>query len=234
MSGIQITRAEAARLAPDVPRRGGWKSAQWCFPAADREVLVKDIRHSSPLYRWTVGRLLLWREAAMYERLNGLWFVPQFHGRLDADALMLERIPGQTLGLTPPEQLPPSFFDQLQECLNVLHARGIVHLDLRSRRNVLVTATGRPMLIDFANAVQLGSGWFARRVLLPRLAAVDNSGVLKFRRKAMPASLSAADWTRYRRFRRWRIFWPFDRLWQWLGLNRRLKRPAHPGPRRPV
>ncbi len=72
------------------------------------------------------------------------------------------------------------------------------------------------MLIDFANAIYLGTGWCARRFLLPLLGAIDHSAILKFRHEDFPDLVSAPDHERYRRFRRWPRFWFFGRLWRWV------------------
>ena len=62
---------------------------------------------------------------------------------------------------------------ELESAVRGLHARGVVHLDLRHRSNVLVARDGRPVLIDFASAVCFRPGGLGARLLLPWLARVD-------------------------------------------------------------
>jgi serine/threonine protein kinase len=64
-----------------------------------------------------------------------------------------------------------------------MHARGVAHLDLRHRSNVLLTADGTPVLIDFGSAVCLRPGGLAARLLLPLLARIDRGALGKWRAK---------------------------------------------------
>jgi hypothetical protein len=80
----------------------------------DRVWLVKDIRYAHPLYRFTLGRFLLWRESVHYGRLQGLSFIPRSLGRLDADALVLEYIAAPSLGELRSWQVSPELADRLR------------------------------------------------------------------------------------------------------------------------
>jgi serine/threonine protein kinase len=64
-----------------------------------------------------------------------------------------------------------------------MHARGVAHLDLRHRSNVLLAADGSPVLIDFGSAVCLRPGGLAARLVLPLLARVDRGALRKWRAK---------------------------------------------------
>jgi predicted Ser/Thr protein kinase len=76
--------------------------------------------------------------------------------------LVLERIPGRTLReeigigapFTPEEVVP--LLNGLATALDHLHARGLVHLDLRPE-NVVVTPDGEPKLVDFGIAQTAGA-----------------------------------------------------------------------------
>lgn len=212
-----LTRRDLEEAPGEVLRGSGWRAGLWRATLNGREVLIKDVRSSTPLFRRTIGRFLIRQEGSIYERLKGCDFVPRFLGWLDADAFVLEWVPGSNLGVCQP--LRVEFYDRLLACIRRLHARGVVHLDLRSRRNILVTTDGRPMLVDFGNAMFVGRSWLSRRLLVPLLGCIDRSATVKYRHCEFPETLSRADRAWYVVFRCWRFLWPFGRLWRALGLN---------------
>lgn len=206
-----------------VLRRGGWKAGLWCADTPSGRVIVKDLRNSNTLYRWTIGRLLLRHEARMYAAMQDCDFVPRLHGWLDRDAFAIESVTATNLGRFKKPLLTPDFYDRLQQCVNQMHDRGMVHLDLRSRRNILVRSDGRLTLIDFGNAMYFGRSRLARQTAVALLGSIDNSAVQKFRHKDFPETMSAGERVRYRLYRCWRVLWPWGRLWRAMGVNRWLK-----------
>jgi RIO-like serine/threonine protein kinase len=132
--------------------------------------------------------------------------VPRFLGRIDAFALAFEWVPGRDFGKCPRGSLGVATFDRLAATVAEMHRRGVVHLDLRQRRNVLVDEGGVPRVIDFSSALVLRPGGWRMR----RLAAVDVSGVLKYKRRFLPDSLTGDERARLRRVERWRRWWPFS------------------------
>lgn len=224
VSANQLRRTELEGAVRASIRRGKWAAGLWRATADGREILVKDVRTSNPLYRWAFGRLLLWHEAAMYGYVEGCRFVPRFMGWVDSDAFAIEFIPATSLGKLSPPQLTPEFYERLQRCIDELHGLGVVHLDLRSRRNILVTADGEPILIDFGSALFIGRSWLSRRILVPLMGSVDNSAILKFRHRDFPHTLSTAERWRYRFYLIRHVLWPFGKLWRAMGLNHAFKR----------
>lgn len=222
MEAGRLTRAEAEGLCGDVPKDAGWKPASWSFRRNGTDCLVKDVRYCAPFYRFFWGRLFLWREALIYGKLAGLPFVPRFFGRLDADALVMEKVDAPPLTRFRGDDLDPAFYDRLEACVAALHARGVVHFDLRHRSNILVAPGGAPVLIDFASALHLGTGPLGR-LLVPLLGAVDRSGVMKYRVRDFPGRATPEDLHRIRTYRVLHWLWPFDRI-------RRLfkRRPSDP------
>ncbi|HEU4394355.1 MAG TPA: hypothetical protein VFS92_02245 [Planctomycetota bacterium] len=175
------------------------------LPGGVRAV-VKDFRACPWLLRATYGRFVLAREVAAYERLEGVPGVPRFLGRVDADAFAVEWVPGRDLGKCPKGSLRAETFERLAATVAEMHRRGVVHLDLRQRRNVLVDDAGVPRVIDYSSALCLRPGGWRLR----RLAPVDVSGVLKYKRRFLPESLTDDDRARLRRVERWRRWWPFS------------------------
>lgn len=202
-----IRREDVARATGTLGKRRWYRPVVHVLdlPGGGKAV-VKDFLPCPWFWRWTYGRHLVWREVAAYSRLEGVPGVPRFLGRVDADAFALEWVPGRDLGKCPKGSLRAETFDRLAATVEEMHRRGVVHLDLRQRRNVLVDEAGVPRVIDFSSAMALSPGGGRLR----RLAAVDHSGVLKYKRRFLPDSLTDEERARLRRVERWRRFWPFS------------------------
>ena len=206
---VDLTRERVEGLSRDVPARPDrWKPSMWTFRDGDRKLLVKDVQHTSGWFRYTIGRWALRREAKFYRRLSDLDFIPKLIGRLDRDSLVFEWVrDAPSLGLKEVRyDLPESFCDDLAACVDSIHRRGVVHLDLRHRTNVLVAPDGKPRLVDFEIALFLGP-------LVPLLGWIDRSAVAKYRVRYMPHQASPEQVSRYNRFRRLRSLWRLGRIW---------------------
>ncbi len=205
--GAAIRREDLARATGTLGKRRWYRPVVHVVPLADgSEAVVKDFLPCPAFWRWTLGRLLVSREVRAYGRLGGVPGVPRFLGRLDDWAFALERVPGKDLGKCPKGSLGPEVFERLAATVAEMHRRGVVHLDLRQRRNVLVDKAGVPRVIDFSSALSLRPGGILLRLLSP----VDRSGVLKYKRRFLPDAISGEDHARLRRVERWRRFWPFS------------------------
>ena len=173
-------------------------------------VIVKDFSARSPWVRG-LGRLQIRREAGAYLRLKGVPGVPAFVGRIDPWALAIERIDGERLAFAAlrPED-GPRHVGQLRTILDAIHARGVIHNDLRGRENVLLRRDGGLALVDFAGALHLRPGGVAHRLFFRRLALADEAAFLKWKGMITPGSYTAAEEDFLRRFERWRGLWPFN------------------------
>lgn len=93
----------------------------------------------------------LQREFVAYQRLEGLQGVPACHGLVAGHYLVLEYVRG-----TPYREAEwddrARWFEELLLLLKAIHARGVAHGDLKSKSNIMVTAEGRPCVIDFGTA----------------------------------------------------------------------------------
>ena len=168
--------------------------------------VAKDYRACTPLYRITVGAWNLRRERAALDRLTDVEGVPHVEAQAGRWILVISHFRGRDVGKTARERQSPEFFDDLQRIVHEMHARGVLHLDLRQRRNILVQPNGRPAVIDFgAGLCVTPGGW-----LLRSLARIDESGVLKYKRRARPDSLTQAETDTLRGVERRRRFWPFS------------------------
>jgi RIO-like serine/threonine protein kinase len=154
-------------------------------------VVVKDFRGRARWLRATLGRWLIARELRAYRVLAGHPSVPRLVSRIDAYAFALEYRPGRRLSRQRAAELAPEFLAQLETAVRGLHARGVAHLDLRHRSNVLVDPDGAPVLIDFASAVCLAPTRWPQRWLLRGLARIDEAALAKWRTKLGPVAGAA-------------------------------------------
>jgi hypothetical protein len=191
-----LTRANLAERTLVTLSRGSWNSPDVLLVECDRgRVVVKDFAPRRRLVRATFGRWLIRRELAIYRALAGHPAVPRLLGRLDAFALVIEHRPGVRFSRRRPWTFSPAFVEELRLAVAGLHARGVVHLDLRHRGNVRAAPDGRPVLIDFDAALRFRTGSAASRWLLPLLRRIDERGLAKWAAAAslQPPAAEAPD-----------------------------------------
>jgi predicted Ser/Thr protein kinase len=153
------------------------------------------------------------REHRAYQRLAGLPFLPHCYGKLDRHALLFEHLDAEPLQNAPPAMVPQAL-EQLRGAVEAMHERGILHNDLRHRRNILIDKAGNVRVIDFAGALYVTRGW--RSLLFGWLAGVDRSAAIKWQLRYCPERISRPDLEWYRGFLRRRSFWP-----QWNPRSKR-------------
>ena len=173
-----------------------------------RSLMVKDVRKRNFFLRWTLGFWLIEKEWKIYSRLIGMRGIPQPIERIDRFAFAMEFIPGRPL--LRGEALPPSFFSNLGQVLKDLHARGVVHLDLRHKGNILVSEGGELFLIDFNSSFAFKGKGILRRYLFPLLRWVDDGGMLKLKERISPDLMTSEERSALKQFNRIRKLWIFN------------------------
>jgi hypothetical protein len=173
-----------------------------------QSLMVKDVRRRHFFFRWTLGLWLIHKEWAIYSRLAGIQGIPQPVGRIDRFAFAMEYVRGRSI--LRGEPLPPSFFQELERVLGEIHGRGVVHMDLRHKGNILVSEEGKPFLIDFNSSFAFKENGFLRRRLFPLLRWVDYGGLLKLKERVSPSSMTPGELAFLRRFDRVRKLWIFN------------------------
>jgi hypothetical protein len=202
-----ITREELERSPGQVISLGRWANAVLSLHRLDGEQwVVKDFRARPLVVRSTIGRLLVRRELRALSRLAGLEGVPAGAFRVDAHALAYRYVPGTPLNRAEEPCKNAEFFLAFERLLDEVHARGIVHLDVRNGRNVLVTEAGRAALIDFQSHLGTAGLPGAIRHWMERF---DMAGVYKHWERHHPQSLGEARAGLLARMNRWRRLWPF-------------------------
>jgi hypothetical protein len=182
---VTLSRAWLAAADFERLRAGGRRKPRLLRIREDgRECVVKDFAELGGIAR-RLGAWLVRRELRAYERLAGHPAVPRVVGRIDDLAFAIEYRPGAVMGTGLAGSVPAGFIPALREAVREMHARGVVHLDLRHRSNVLAGEGGRPVLIDFASAVCFRPGGAGARLLQPLLAWIDRRAVDKWERQVV-------------------------------------------------
>jgi len=191
-------------------KRGAWNKADVMLAVVrEGRFAVKDYASKSLLVR-AAGRMQLAREQRAYEVLEGLRGVPKLGRRVDRDAIAVEFVEGVRLPKFHKYRPLPHLAVRLAELLDSIHARGVVHNDIRSRDNILVTPAGRLFLIDFSSAQCFASGGVSRRVLMPLLEGAERRALLKWKSAIDPDSMTEDERASHRRFSLLRRLWPFN------------------------
>ena len=107
---------------------------------------------------------------------------------VDADAFTMVEMPGKVLDPETFRLAPRRIADSLLARTAVMNQRGVFHLDLRQRQNILLGQGLELSIIDF------GAGWapnpLARWIFGGLLTAVDRSAALKYLARFAPEHLT--------------------------------------------
>lgn len=147
----------------------------------DPPLVIKDYAPRSRWVRRLLAPALLRREARAYRRLEGIAAVPRLLGRVDDLALVFEYRPGELLSRSLRGKLPTAFLPELEAAVGEMHRRGVVHLDLRHRSNILAGEDGHPVLLDFASALRFDASKPWGRAACAALATFDRRALEKWR-----------------------------------------------------
>ena len=146
-------------------------------------VVVKDFAARSGWVRSWVAPRMVRREMRAYRVLAGHPALPNLLGSVDRLAFVLEYRPGEIMSASLADVLPAGFIQELDRAVRLMHERGVVHLDLRHRSNLLAGAGGHPVILDFASSLCFETGGRLARWLLPWLVKIDHSAVRKWERR---------------------------------------------------
>ena len=195
-----------------VLKRGPWGKADVLHLAHDgTEMILKDYSEKSALVRW-FGRRQLRRERRALRRLQGIEGIPAILGEIRPNGLLLEAMPGEAITRwrrRRPEEIEP-MLERLAALVTRIHERGVAHLDLRKRDNILVDERGRPSVIDFNASIAFHPGSIGTRLVFPWLARLDRAALLKWRSLLLPERLTPAEKRKHRRMSRLRRLWIFN------------------------
>ena len=152
--------------------------------ARRREGLARGVAAAAPARPRCLARE--WRALAA---LAGLPGVPRALVRLPG-AIVVSYLDGEPLAhrrLLRSER--EAFFAALLARVEQMHARGVVHLDLRQRRNIVCGVDGQPGLLDFEAALVLDATRVWGRLALYWGRKVDRLAILKHKARYAPRLL---------------------------------------------
>lgn len=180
----------------------------WQAKLNGEEIIVKDFRRNGFFFRNTVGRFLIWREARTYRKLSGIKGIPKLYGTIDGLALVLEKIPGKSLGkIKKGNILPKSFFDALENMVSQFHKIGVVHCDLKKANNIILGKDGLPYIIDWGASIHREEFDIPLlRLIFKRFYLDDELAIIKHKIKYAPYLVNRKDKIRYEHKT------PFERL----------------------
>jgi RIO-like serine/threonine protein kinase len=215
-------RAELTQAPRVLLNRGRWPKAEiWRVRVGDDEWVVKDFHPRGLAARLLVGASFVRRELRALQRLAGVPGVVQGAFGIDRYALAYRYVPGRPLATIRGADQPTELFVALERTLRDVHARGIVHLDIRNCRNVIVDERDEPVLLDFEAHVDT-RGW--PRGARERLERFDLAGVYKHWHRARPATLGPQRLEALERMNKWRKAWVFRGVWYYPRELRKLLR----------
>lgn len=202
-----FTRNDLIAGRYDILSRGRWANADlYLFECNHRKWVIKDFLPCPPMVRKTWGRMIAKREYLALERLKGIKGIPVAPFLLDENAVCYEFIFGKTLKETPPELISDDYFFLLEELVEKMHGKNLVHLDIRNRRNILVTDDGKPALLDFQTSLNLKH---IPRFFHKMLKDIDYSGIYKNWNRVKPQLLDCKRKARLAALNRKRSLWFF-------------------------
>jgi hypothetical protein len=201
------SRAALAGARVEEIHRGSWSKADvYVVRTGEELAVVKDFAAKSLPIRW-FGRLQIARECATYRRLEGIEGIARFLGRVDPHALALERLEGVPLDRFRKSERRRELLSGLKQSLEAMHARGVIHNDLRGKDNAFVRSDGRLVLLDFAGSFRFRPGSICYRLMFRSLSRVDEAAFLKWKTILDPDALTPDEEEFLRRFARLRRFW---------------------------
>ena len=112
---------------------------------------VVKVPHGRGLVR-LFHRHMLRHEHRVYQQLGDFEGAPACFGLVDNQYLVLKYIDGRTIRTKRPLD-EDEFHATLFKHIQTMHARGVAHMDLKRKDNLLVTAEEKPCILDFGAAV---------------------------------------------------------------------------------
>ncbi|MGD0820563.1 MAG: hypothetical protein ABSA71_07450 [Desulfomonilia bacterium] len=151
----------------------------------DGTALVEKTYRRRPWLVKKTGTLLVRWEAYIYSKLKGVTGIPEVVPSPDPYTITTSFMGGHNL-MTRIGKPDEAYFKRLEELINAVHEKGVIHLDLRNRRNYGMDEEGMPYLVDFATSIYTPF----KGPLWRLLCRIDWMGYLKVKAKIDPSLLS--------------------------------------------
>ncbi len=173
-------------------RQGGGSRPDVLLIEIDGErAVLKDQGGADKWFALLIGPILNWRECKALRKLASIDCIPDLLSVPNKRAFLMSYHESEQITrldkFTPDW---PDFFTQFQAAVLQIHAAGVAHNDLRNPTNTLVTADGKPILVDLVACFCLGRTWnLPNRWLFNKFAQVDLSAITKIKTKVAPELL---------------------------------------------
>ena len=207
--GNALTR-DILKALPSKPlRRGSDFDPDIAIYSIDgEEIVVKDFARKDWMTRNLYGRFSIRREAKALERLAGVRGVPQYRGRPDAFSVAMTYVPSSPVSaIIGASKDNEPFVRELEEIVAAMHQRGVLHLDMKHRTNIVVTKDGHPVVLDFTGSIRVNPHRFGGRSATWLLGAGDRMALRKWKRRLCPQTLSPREMRRAQFERKLRRMW---------------------------
>ncbi len=151
----------------------------------DGMTLVEKTYRRRPWIVKKTGSLLVRWEAYIYSKLEGVTGIPKAVPSPDPYTITTTFMGGHNL-MTRIRKPDEAYFNRLEELIKAVHQKGVIHLDMRNRRNYGMDEEGMPYLVDFATSIYTPF----KGPLWRLLCRIDWMGYLKVKAKIDPSMLS--------------------------------------------
>ena len=193
--GTVIVGGESYQL-DNIFKHDSWAATALYVHPDGRTIVCKFNRTQSifgiPM-RW-LGRSLARREADFLRRLADVELIPKDLGPVMADGQPLTNAIARSFvdgrPFSGPEQIGPTFFQNLKGLVAAMHAHDIAYVDFHKRENIVIATDGRPYLVDFQVSFGLSRRWPGNgrlaRYVLAQLQEMDNYHLQKHIARCQP------------------------------------------------
>lgn len=186
-----------------------------------QKAIFKDLRPATRFSKFLFGRHALKNEYKTYQYLEGVPGIPRPYKLIDDEGFLIEYI-NCPRTVRKNLELHPDTFDNCAKIISGIHEKGVLHLDLRNRKNFLLGKDGSVHIIDFASALHVPDWLPLRKKIVRWLSVFDKSGILKMKRKLTPEKLTAEEQKWLKRYDLIRaIIFPPGIVLRWIIASRR-------------
>lgn len=186
----------------------------------EKKIVVKDFRYTRPRFRYIFGIFLAKREYRTLCKLRDIKNIPNAICMIDRYAFAMEYINGVAINNADKKKLSNDFYEKALKIINEIHKKKIVHVDLRSRGNIIVGDDSEPYIIDFAAAINLKSANPLNKIFKQFILS-DKHGIYKMKKLYSPELFTEDDKKMYKK-----TFMPIEKIGKnpWYKLRSIIKR----------
>lgn len=189
-------------------QKGRWGNSDvYMHEHGEDSYIVKTFASHPSFIRNTIGRFLISREFKALKKLLPCVGTCSDVIRVGSFTLSYRYIEGKNLSSWSRRNntIHKDFFVKLEAAVKEMHSYGIVHLDLRTGSNVIISDDGNPLILDFQSYLTLGM--IPGNSLKNFLKQVDLSGVYKYWAKMSPETLDPSKLRRLESSNKKRKLW---------------------------